>query len=192
MKISKETEAKIREIANKYMEQARPGWGAAHANASVFHVKELINKEGGNSKILIPVMYLHDIGYAGLLKKDYTHADNHSAKKQHMVKGAEMSKKILNEIGEFSDTEINKISNLIGIHDALDKIDTPEMQIVFEADSLGQIDANRVHFNYAGEDFVKWINRFKKRRASRFKTKTGLKRLNKLLPLAEHYYDKQK
>jgi len=180
-----ETENKIRELSNKYMEKARPGWGVDHVNASVFYIKELINKEGGNPNILIPTMYFHDIGYAGLLKKGYTHEQNHSAKEDHMFNGAEMTKQILRKIKGFSNEEINQISNLIMVHDNLDQINTKERQLVFEADCLGMIDVNKIKFSYKGEDLVNWLNRFKERRASRFKTKTGLRILNELLPLAE-------
>jgi len=189
MALDPEIENKIKEKAIFYTRQSRPGWNIPHLNAAVHYMKELIKKEGGDSRILLSAIYLHDIGYAGFLKKGYTFDDCLKVKGDHMVIGAELSAELLSKLNYFSTEEIDKISKLIEIHDNLDKIKGREAQLIFEADSLGQVDIEKVKPNFDRENYLKWLEDFKKRRVPLFKTKTGQDILKVLLPKAEAFFD---
>ncbi len=189
MELDQNTENKIKETAFSYVEKARPDWNVPHLHAAVFYMKKLIKAEGGNHKILLPTIYLHDIGYAGMLSGRYTFEDNQKVKKDHMKVGAEMCRKILNELDTFSESEINEICRLVSIHDNLEAINNHEAQLVFEADSLAQIDVSKVKPNFDKENFIVFLDDFTKRRVPVFKTKTGKSILNTLLPKAKSYFD---
>ncbi|MFA5382299.1 MAG: HD domain-containing protein [Candidatus Micrarchaeia archaeon] len=93
MELNADLENKIKEVALRYMENARPNWDVPHMYATVFYIKKLIEKEGGNPNILIPTMYLHDIGYAGLISEPYSFEHIEKVKQNHMKIGAELSEK---------------------------------------------------------------------------------------------------
>jgi len=188
MELTQEVENKIKGIALGYMEKSRPDWNVPHFYTAAFYMKVLIKNEGGSPKVLLPAIYLHDIGYAGLLSKGYTYNDNQKVKKDHMIIGADISKQILNEVGSFTDDEISQIIRLISIHDNLAEIKGHEAQLVFEADSLAQIDFDKVKPNFDKESYFKWLDYFKEKRVPLFKTKTGRDFLKSLLLKAEYYY----
>lgn len=190
MKLDKALENKIKKVSLFYMEKGRPGWNVPHLYAAVFYMKKLIKLEGGDERILLSAIYLHDIGYAGLLNKGYTFRDNDKVKKDHMIKGAKMSKKILNDFKVFSKDEIKEICRLVKYHDNLKKINDFNSQMVFEADSLAQLDKKKVKPTFNKKDYRIWINKFNKKRAKMFKTKTGKYYLRKLLPIAKNYYSR--
>lgn len=189
MELNKDLENKIKVKAIYYMSKSRPGWNIPHLHTAVYYIKKLIAKEGGNKKILLPAIYLHDIGYFGELTRKYSYEDNEKVKKSHMITGAIMSRKILKELNAFSDFEIKEISRLVSIHDNMNKIKDKNSQLIFEADSLAQIDIKRVKPNFNKENYLKFIKKFKEKRVPKFKTKTGKKYLKKFLPKIESYYN---
>ena len=67
MELDQKIESQIKEKAFEYMKQSRPGWNVPHLHAAIFYMKELLAHEGGDPRILLPAIYLHDIGYAGML-----------------------------------------------------------------------------------------------------------------------------
>ena len=92
-------ENKIKEIVKNVLRKGRPGdWG--HTLSTVNYSKRLLEAEGGDSKIVISALYLHDTGWG---KLDYTdfhisppskRIETYSAR-QHMRYGAEIALKIL-------------------------------------------------------------------------------------------------
>jgi len=61
-------------------------------------------------------------------------------------------------------------------------------QLVFEADSLAQIDWQQVTPNFDQENCLKFLEYFK-RRSDKFKTATGIKARDKLLAQCNNYWD---
>ncbi|MFC1666172.1 HD domain-containing protein [Nanoarchaeota archaeon] len=173
------------------MEKSRPDWNVPHFYTAIFYMEKLIEKEGGNPKILLPAIELHDIGYGcgEFLSKKYTFEDNQKVRKKHMIIGAKKSKEILENLDYFTNKEINKISYLISIHDNLKEINSHEAQLVFEADSLAQIDVEKVKPNFDKENLLIFLEDFKEKRVPLFKTKTGKNYLKILLPKIKSYYD---
>ncbi len=174
MKLLKEVEDNLLSFVKEVFQNAE--WDYFHTLACVSIMKKLILIEGGDERILVPVMYLHDIGYAGQLKNGYTLEQRLKVKKNHMLIGAKKAKLFLDKIG-FSSSEIKKICNLIKVHDNLIGKKSFEETLVIEADSLGQI-APSVSVNNFGEDeFAKYVEIFEKKRVPMFKTRTGKKLL---------------
>ena len=188
MDLDSSIENNIKNIVISYYEKGRSDWDIPHVLASVHWMKELLKKEQGNPRILIPAVYLHDIGYSDLFSiQNPSPEDIKRVKEQHMARGAEIAGKILSSLNEFSDEEIKRIKHLIAMHDDLENINEPDEQLLFEADSLGQIDRDRVKPTFSREDAIKTLERFEKNRASRFKTNSGRKYLLVLLRKARDY-----
>jgi putative nucleotidyltransferase with HDIG domain len=169
-------EEKLKIEVFKYLEKGRPNWDLPHTLAVVHWMKELLKGEGGNSRVLITAAYLHDIGYANMF--DESNYDDDSVmvmRSKHMQIGVEYSRNILDKVKGFEKEEIERIFHLVGMHDDLEQIVDNDEQILFEADSLGQIDIERVKSNWNDEDYKKFINHYQRDRAIRFKTKTGIK-----------------
>ncbi|HLD31793.1 MAG TPA: Type 1 glutamine amidotransferase-like domain-containing protein [Patescibacteria group bacterium] len=188
MNLTQPIERLIKKYALDKMKQARPKWNVPHLRAAVFYLKKIMRTTGGNPRILIPAIYLHDIGYAGKLPTRYTFADNQKIKNNHMIIGAIMAKQFLNTLSVFTAKEIQEICHLIRIHDNLKKINTRAEQIIFESDSLAQIDVKKVKPNFNKINYQLWLTDFQTRRVPIFKTQTGKKYLNALLPSALNYY----
>ena len=162
MAFNKKLEEKIKSVALQYLKKCRPGWDILHTFASVYWMKQLLKHEKADPKILIPAIYLHDIGSADMFKKRKSNFKNQmELKAEHMKRGATLTEKILKNIKEFSPTEIKKIVHLVRIHDELEKIITKNEQLVFEADCLGQIDQDRVKPTFSKSDYLKFLNHFK-------------------------------
>jgi len=179
MNFDKGLEEKLKSVVLKYLEKGKPGWDIPHTLASVHWMRKLIEKEGGDEKILVTTMYLHDIGYPKM-EKGYKWEDVLKAKAMHGKEGAEIGKRILKKIGGYSDEEIKRIAYLVETHDELDKLSDIDEILVKEADGLAQIDTDRIVHNLDKESHKKFLDDFKKRRFPTFKTKTGKKFLNKL------------
>jgi len=186
MHLDAEIENKIRARAIHILRNGREEWDVPHTLACVYWIKEILKHERGNAKIIIPAVYLHDIAY-GILAVENTRSSVMNLKKEHMKEGARMSREILKEIGGFSEEEVERVAFLVGTHDKLDELTTHDQQLVFEADSLGQIDRDRVKPTFSKEDAQLSLERFKLNRAPRFKTETGKKFLSLLMHKAEKY-----
>ena len=187
MELDATIEERLKKRVLEVLERGRPGWDGPHTLAAIYWLKELIGAEGGDARMLVPAMYLHDIGWT---RSDFENnwQSIRNAKNVHMEKGVQMSRPILAELG-FSKTETDMILHLVGMHDKLEEISTTAEQLVFEADSLGQIDVERVRSTFkTKEDRQKFIASFETRRASRFKTSSGKRFLAQILPQAKKFY----
>jgi hypothetical protein len=159
-----------------------------HTMAAVSWMKQLIKKEGGNERILITAIYLHDVGYPEALNQKKNDFDSHkSAKALHMEIGARIAKDILGGMN-FNSEEINEITHLISVHDKYELLSTFNEQLVFEADSLSVIDRERVKPDFSKEDYQKFLEFYEKNQILLFKTKTGKEALKKLWPIAKNYF----
>jgi hypothetical protein len=144
-------ERELRELVLPYLEKCRPdGYDIDHALAAVYWMRKLIATRGGNERVLVPTMYLHDIGYSGLFKDGFSFAKGLSRKPLHAIRGANMiTGKLrgpLTEIG-FTQGEIDRMAHLTAVHDNLDYHVTHDERLVMESDTLGAVD-----YSLIGED----------------------------------------
>jgi len=187
MEFSQELEERLKLSVLKYLEKGRANWDVPHTLACVFWMKELLKYEGGNPKILIPAIYLHDVAYPQL-KFKFDPNGNLDIKKEHMRLGAIISKELLKNLGGFTNDEVEQIANLVGVHDNLELIKNSSdlyLQLLF-ADSLGQIDRERVKPTFSKDNSKASLKRFEKIRAPLFKTTYGKKFLKILLEKAKN------
>jgi hypothetical protein len=188
MKLPKKIEETIRDEAINLLEKGKPDWDIPHTLNAVRWIKKLSKHEGGDERILVPAMYLHDTGYP-ILKMGYTYEDMIRSKKLHAKRGASNAKKILAAIGGFSRTEIEKIAYLIANHDKHTGLYSLDRKLVFEADGLAQIDWGKSRPNFDRKNRVKFLKKYfaEERGADRWHTETGKKYLKILLKKAEEY-----
>lgn len=188
MKLDPGLEEKIKSKAISYLKTGRHGFDIPHTMASVYWMQQLLIKEKGNPKILVSAMYLHDVGYANKLPKGHSYEQCLQAKKDHMIHGAEIARKILEKVGQFTKEEIDEIENLVKTHDIIDRDRNHHEQLVFEADTLGQVDRDRAKPSFDKANYQKWLAGVEKARIPQLKTKSGIKFLNQIIQIARDYY----
>jgi hypothetical protein len=188
MELDKKIEKKIKEQTFQFLKNTRPNWNKRHTLTSVKWMRELIKTEGGDEKILVPAIYLHDIGYDEL-PRGYSLKFIMKRKKEadHGKIGSLIAAKYLPKLNYFSDKEINKIVYLIKNHNKHNNIKSKDRQLVFEADSFAQIDYNECPPGFDYKNTKIFLDTIFKERAKLIKTKTGKKILNNLLPQAKEY-----
>ncbi len=179
---------KLKEICKEYLTDARPGdW--EHTLRTVKWLKYLIKQEGGDEDILIPAAYLHDIGWYLALPKELKNKkiDIEELRKYfplHMEKGAELSKKILNEL-KYPKEKTERISHLISIHDMPEKIKEKDEILLMEADRLdrfGKEGLERIRGIFSSEKMVRsMMKSYEEQAENWFRTKTGKESYEKLL-----------
>jgi hypothetical protein len=187
MKLSKKIEEQIKVETLKLLAIGKPDWDIPHTLCAVSWMRKLIQAEGGNEKILIPVMYFHDTGYEEL-RKGYNYDDSIAAKPKHAEIGALNAKKFLPKLKYFAPKEIERIAYLISNHDKHNDITEPDRQLVFEADGLAQIDWYNCSPNFDKKNCQKFIDNYvKKERIPYLKTEFGKTIFKKLLRDTEKY-----
>jgi len=103
-KLDPKTEEKLQEKVEILLRQGKPNWDIPHTQATVSWMRELIKAEGGNERILVPVMYLHDTGYPEV-REGYNFEELMASKAEHEELGAQNAREILPGLG-FSSQEV--------------------------------------------------------------------------------------
>lgn len=188
MKLSKKLEERLKIEAIKELEKGKPDWDVPHTLNAVKWMKKLIKNEGGNEKVLIPAIYLHDAGYPRL-KNGYDYEDMMKSKKLHARRGAQFAKKILPKIGGFSEKEIMDVVYLVANHDKHTDLESHGRRLVFEADGLSMIDWEAVTPNFDRKNRIAFLDKYfaNERGFDRWHTKTGKKYVKILLKKAYNY-----
>ncbi len=114
-----------------------------HILRTVDLCRYLISHEKGDSGIVLPAAYLHDLGWAVVDYADFNAATpgvktNTTSFSQHMEKGAILAGEILNELS-YGESETKEIQSIIKIHDlpeAVFKMNNINATLVVEADRL--------------------------------------------------------
>jgi HD superfamily phosphodiesterase len=161
--LNAQTEKTIMKAARTILVQARDGdW--EHTLRAVYYGKYLLKYEDGDPEIVIPALYLHDIGWSRV--------DNYSDFKQagparkrgtasvklHMQYGAELAAEILSQI-EYNRSISNTIVAIIAAHDDPDAIfamHNPSATLVAEADRLDRysLESLKRYETMFGVDFL--------------------------------------
>ena len=194
IELEPELEKQIQDKALPYLE-GRGRWDRPHTEVAVDWMKQLIQEEGGNERILVTAAWFHDncynlsdiddFGYDGVLK----------VKEQHSQLGADKAREILSEIGGFTDEEIVEIARLILNHDELDKMakEANDNDIrLLEADSLGMIDdrVNPEHSNFSKDDVQRFLDdEFVPQRLTLFRSEFATKNAEGLLEKLKKAYE---
>lgn len=136
-------EDQLREMVKPYLERGRPG-DYEHTLRAVEYGKQLLKHEDGNEDIVIPALYLHDIGWSQVDYKDFINArsvdqrDDAVSVDLHMENGAVLAKALLEKLG-CNGEMARTIVSIIAVHDRREKIsamENPSAILVLEADWL--------------------------------------------------------
>jgi hypothetical protein len=190
MKLDKELERKIRMEVLRYLAKGKPGWDIPHTYNCVRWMRKLMEKEGGNEKILVTAMYLHDIGYPKL-KLNYSFKAIMKSKIDHAERGARLARPILEKIGGFSKKEIGEIVELVKNHNKHDKADSFNKKMVMDADGIAMLDWEVVPPTLDKKGFMDFMSKYygKERSKDRWHTKTGKIYLKKFFRKSFEYWD---
>jgi len=115
----------------------------AHTMRSVEYGRYLLEHEEGDEDIVIPALYLHDIGWSQVDFQDFIHASpgqkvDTTSLSLHMRLGASLAGGILGDYG-WDPIKTLAIVEIISIHDEPDIVsamENPSANLVVEADRL--------------------------------------------------------
>jgi len=176
--------------ALKYLERGRPG-DVEHTRRVVNYGKILLAKEGGEPRVVIPALILHDTGWSKVDFSDFVDAPAFAKKdtksvRQHMRHGADIAEEILNELG-WEPALIQRIAAIIAVHDAPEEIRALhdlDATLVFEADWLdkyGEASQKRYSEIFSDEDKIEELNQYlEKMKFVYFRTKAAKELLTEI------------
>jgi len=140
--MNKAIENSIKDTVKPLLEKGRNGdWG--HTLRVVEYGRYLLEHEEGDEEIVIPTLYLHDIGWSSINFDDFKHASPERKRKTmslslHMKQGAVLAQEILKDLG-YDPRKTNTIISIIAIHDEPDKVfamENPSATLIVEADRM--------------------------------------------------------
>ncbi len=184
----------VEDYALRFLKQGRDKWDVPHTKSVVHYAKEIAQAEGYDILVAVTAAWFHDIGYFSLFNEEDTStlSNVRDRKALHMENGAKMAKAFFErpEVAEkFTPQQKERIIHLVSVHDKVDELQDLDELILMEADTLGIIDISRVKPTYNRDDWIRFLESVKGRRAPRFLTTLGKKYLKELLPIAESYSD---
>lgn len=114
-----------------------------HTLRAVEYGRTLLCHEAGEREIVIPALYLHDIGWSRVDFQDFiqtppTRKNRTLSLSLHMEYGAQLAEEILRDL-DYDIPSIGRISSIIAIHDEAEKAfarNDPSTTLVVEADRL--------------------------------------------------------
>lgn len=145
-------ERELRKRVKPYLDNGRSG-DYEHTLRAVGYGKELLNHEEGDEGIVIPALYLHDIGWGEVDFEDFINIPSPSRKKDaasvelHMKHGAGLAKRILEDLN-YGVEATQTIVSIIAVHDRPEKMfamKSPSATLVFEADYLDKFGAQSLY-----------------------------------------------
>ncbi|GEM_PF-927723 len=140
---AKTLEYKLKNKVEPLLKRGRPG-DYEHTLRAVAYGSLLLKHEIGQRKIVIPALYLHDIGWSKVNFMDFLRSPSFATKRQcvsladHMEYGALMAREILEEM-QYDKKLINIITSIIAIHDypeAIFSMKNSSATIITESDRL--------------------------------------------------------
>lgn len=124
-----------------------------HTLRAVGYGKKLLRYEDGEEGIVIPTLYLHDIGWGKVDFQDFINTALPSRKKDaasvelHMKRGAKLAKQVLEEL-DYDEAMTQIIVSIIAVHDRPEKVfamKNPSATLVLEADYLDKFGVPSLH-----------------------------------------------
>ncbi|MCU0595818.1 MAG: HD domain-containing protein [Desulfobacterota bacterium] len=146
--MDKSFEPELRKRVKPFLDKGRSG-DFDHTLRAVGYGKELLKNEDGEEGIVIPTLYLHDIGWGKVDFQDFINTPLPSLRKDaasvelHMKRGAKLAKEILEELG-YDAEATQTIVSIIAVHDRPEKVfamKNPSATLVLEADYLDKFGA---------------------------------------------------
>lgn len=128
-------------------ERALPQLGTrtndSHARISCQYVVALLEREGGDSRVAVPAILLHDLGWNEIPDEDQRKAygpgsSDADLNRQHEVAGARLARTVLEEAG-YPPESTEEICRIILTHDSNPTALTLEEAIVKDADKVWRV-----------------------------------------------------
>jgi uncharacterized protein len=149
--LGKHFEERIKELIRPLLERGRGG-DLEHTLRAVEYGRYLLQHERGEKEIVIPTLYLHDIGWSKVPLRDFVEAPAGQKKRTksvslHMKHGALLAKDILEKLG-WTNESSRRILSIIAIHDDREKVfqtNDSSAIMVFEADRLDRYGPESFH-----------------------------------------------
>jgi hypothetical protein len=135
-------EKRLRDMVRPLLERGRGGdW--EHTSRAVEYGRYLLNREEGDETIVIPALYLHDIGWSKVNFDELFHASSHPERGNpilflHMRHSTALARDILQTL-EYNPAKSRAIVSIIAIHDDPERAfatEDPSATLVVEADRL--------------------------------------------------------
>jgi len=145
-------ERKLKKAVKPYLDRGRSG-DYEHTLRAVGYGKELLQHEEGEEGIVIPALYLHDIGWGAVNFEDFINTRSPSRRRDaasvdlHMKHGAALAKEILEKLGYYMEMT-RAIVSIIAVHDRPERIfamENPSATAVFEADYLDKFGLKSIY-----------------------------------------------
>jgi hypothetical protein len=177
--MNEQAERFIQETVLPELDKGRPGFDKQHTIAVVANMRDIIAHTPSlvpHTEVLTIAAYLHDWGYADLYQDGYPIPEYGSAavkefKRLHMEIGSRKAEKLLADahFDYLSPEQKMRIVHLVLVHDKIDGslVDEDELTL-FEADTLGVLDVNRMTPTMDKETNEKWMVDCRNIRFSKF------------------------
>jgi len=144
-------EKQLLQAAEPYLQSGRKG-DREHTLRAVDYGKYLLEREPGDPAIVLPCLYLHDIGWSRVDYQDFIKATPAKKKEcvslqQHMQEGAKLAAGILERLDYDSDRR-DRIVAIIAVHDepeAVIAMQDLNATLVMEADRLDRYGSESIH-----------------------------------------------
>ncbi|MBU0471849.1 MAG: HD domain-containing protein [Nanoarchaeota archaeon] len=145
---------KVFEKAKPYLKESREG-DIEHVYFMLETILNLKQKKVNiDLSIMLPLAILHDIGHCGVLPEHFKYLTGSekikNAKLVHMLTGAKIAKKILEE-SDYDPEKSKEIIEIVSMHDAgqvegmgLEAYNTPNKKIFHDLDRIGGLDVKRI------------------------------------------------
>lgn len=106
---------RIWEKALPYYEKARPA-DVMHVSWMMKEASRIARVAGLDANILLPIIILHDVGYAACMSDEHARAFEADVKKKHMQEGAKIARVILDELG-YDKAAAERVVRYVSVHD---------------------------------------------------------------------------
>lgn len=157
-------EKQLLQAAEPYLQSGRKG-DLEHTLRAVGYGKYLLEREPGDPAIVLPCLYLHDIGWSRVDYQDFLNATPAKKKdcvslRQHMQEGAKLAAGILEKLACDS-VRRDRITAIIAVHDepeAVIAMQDLNATLVMEADRLDRYgpESIRRYQVMFGEAYTAW------------------------------------
>ena len=166
------SEEQFKRYVSSYLKRCRPGdW--AHAQRVVAWVKKL-GKGRGDIDTLVRAAYVHDIGWAGILRGNLITLD---ILKEWEEKANENTEPMIRESFGTMGFDEHEIQTILRLASAADKheANADDEAVIVDADNLSKLDINHLKEKYKPESWPEMISWLEKMLPERITTDMGKK-----------------
>jgi len=157
-------EKQLLQAAEPYLQNGRKG-DREHTLRAVEYGKYLLEREPGDPAIVLPCLYLHDIGWSRVDYQDFVDATPAQKKncvslRQHMQEGAQLASGLLDKLA-YDSAGRDRIVAIIAVHDepeAVTALQDINATLVMEADRLDRYGPESIRRYQAmfGDAYAAW------------------------------------